>query len=341
MGVREGRYPGATRGDLRGRMRETSALELARHPSLTPTLSLPELGKGEGVSRSRILSSTITRAVVCALLLLPTLTYAKPQRVVSTNVCADQLALLLAPEHVISVSFNASDPDISNFATLAKHIPINAAHAEEIVLLKPDLILGDVYEGARVTRFAEVSGIPVQLVGAGTSIADTRSIIRDAARALGEPERGEAAIAQMDARLKAIPRDGRNVRALVYEPSGITSGKGTLTDELLQAAGLHNLAPELMPGSYGAVPLELVIVAAPDMLILDDSYNGSESNAQRLLHHPAFRALRGRTLVTSIPSRLWLCPGPWIAEAAERLAAQKSRVTISRNSPLAQPPIQE
>jgi iron complex transport system substrate-binding protein len=209
------------------------------------------------------------------------------------------------------------------------------------VLLKPDLILGDVYEGARVTRFAQVSGIPVQLVGAGSSIADVRQIIRDAARALGEDTRGEAAIAQMDARLNALPHDDRVVRTLVYEPSGITSGKGTLTDELLRAAGLKNLAPELLHGSYGAVPLELVITAAPDLLVLDDSYNGSESIAQRLLHHPAFRALKGRTRVTSIPSRLWLCPGPWIAEAAERLAAEKSRLLDSRPIPLAGPSIQE
>ena len=282
-------------------------------------------------------------AVLAALLALASspAAHAKPQRIVSTNVCADQLALLLAPEHVVSVSFNAPDPDISNFALEAKHIPTNAARAEEIVLLKPDLILGDVYEGARVTRFAQVSGIPVQLVGAGSSIADVRQIIRDAARALGEDARGEAAITGMDARLNAIPHDDRVVRTLVYEPSGITSGKGTLTDELLQAAGLKNLAPELMHGSYGAVPLELVITAAPDLLVLDDSYNGSESIAQRLLHHPAFRALKGRTRVTSIPSRLWLCPGPWIAEAAERLAAEKSRLLDSRPKPLAGPSIQE
>jgi iron complex transport system substrate-binding protein len=262
---------------------------------------------------------------------------AKPLRVVSTNVCADQLALLLAPEHVVSVSFNAADPNISNFAEQAKPIPTNAARAEEIVLLKPDLILGDVYEGARVTRFAQVSGIPVQLVGAGASIADVRQIIRDAARALGEDARGDAEIARMDARLKAIAHDDNLVRTLVYEPSGITSGKGTLTDELLAAAGLHNLAPDLMPGSsYGALPLELVITAAPDLLLIDDSYSGSQSIAQRLLQHPAFRALKGRTRVSSIPSRLWLCPGPWIAEAAERLAAEKSRVPDSRRKPLAQ-----
>lgn len=266
---------------------------------------------------------------------------AKPQRIVSTNVCADQLALLLAPDRVVSVSFNAIDPFISNFAELAKTKLTNSARAEEIVLLRPDLVLGDVYEGARVTRFAEISGIKVQLVGAGSSIDDTRKIIRDAAAALGEEVRGEAEIAAMDARFAAIKRDGPEIRALVYEPSGITQGNGTLTDELLTAAGLHNLAHDLLNGSYGAVPLELVITAAPDLLVIDNTYPWQSSRAQSLLRHPAFRALEGRTAMMTIPSRLWLCPGPWIAEAAERLAAEKSRLIDSRKAPLAAHEIQE
>src|SRR5262245_36302917 len=94
---------------------------------------------------------------------------AKPQRIVSTNVCADQLALLLAPERVVSVSFNAADPAISNTASLAKGIPVNSARAEEVVLFKPDLVLGDIYTGARASRFAEVLGVPVQIVAAGNS----------------------------------------------------------------------------------------------------------------------------------------------------------------------------
>jgi iron complex transport system substrate-binding protein len=267
--------------------------------------------------------------------------HAKPQRIVSTNVCADQLALLLASDRVVSVSFNAIDPYISNFAEQAKKIPANSARAEEIVLLHPDLVLGDVYEGRRVTHFAEVFGVKVQLIGAGSSIEDTRKIIRDAASALGEGERGEAAIADMDARLAALKRDGPRVRALVYEPSGITSSKGTLTHELLTAAGLHNMAQDLLTGSYGAVPIELVISSAPDLLVIDNTYPWQTSRSQSLLRHPAFRALKGRTALMTIPSRLWLCPGPWIAEAAERLAAEKSRLLDSRRAPLAAPSIQE
>jgi iron complex transport system substrate-binding protein len=283
----------------------------------------------------------LTGIVVAFAVALTGVAYAKPQRVVSTNVCADQLALLLAPDRVVSVSFNAVDPYISNFSEQAKSIPSNSARAEEIVLLRPDLVLGDVHEGRRVTRFAEISGIKVQLIGAGSSIDDTRKIIRDTADALGEEARGEAVIAAMDARLNAIKRDGAEIRALVYEPGGATTGNGTLTDELLRAAGLHNLAPELISGSYGTVPLELVISTAPDLLVLDSAYPWQSSRAQSVLRHPAFHALEGRTRVMSIPSRLWLCPGPWIAEAVERLAAEKSRLLDSRRAPLAVPSIQE
>jgi len=72
-----------------------------------------------------------------------------------------------------------------------------------------------------------------------------------------------------------------------------------------------------------------VITAAPQLLILDDAYTGSSSRAQGLLKHPAFRALKGRTSIYRMPSRLWICPGPWIAEAVERLATERARVAAS------------
>ena len=100
--------------------------------------------------------------------------------------------------------------------------------------------------------------------------------------------------------------------------------------------GLHNMAQDLISGSYGFVPLELVISSVPDLLVIDNTYPAQTSRTQSLLRHPAFRALKGRTAMMTIPSKLWLCPGPWIAEAAERLAADKSRLLDSRRAPLAQ-----
>ncbi len=252
----------------------------------------------------------------------------KPTRIVSTNVCADQLALALVERsRIASVSRLSTEPQISNYAEAAKGIPVNNARAEEIVELKPDLVLGDIYTGAHANRLSQSLGVPVHVIGAGASLDDVRKIVRGVAEAVGEPERGAAMIAAMDARIaRAQSQPGAEITALVYEPNGVSSGNGTLTHDVLKTAGLKNLAPELMPGSYGTVPLELVIASAPRLLILDDAYTGTSSRAQSILRHPAFRSLEGKSALYAMPSRLWICPGPWIAEAVEKLAAERARL---------------
>ena len=128
-----------------------------------------------------------------------------------------------------------------------------------------------------------------------------------------------------------------DLTALVYEPNGVTSGRGTLSDDILAAAGLDNLAPRLTGAAYGAVPLEAVVAAAPHLLVLDDSYTGTSSRAQAILRHRAFRSLASHTQAWRIRSRLWLCPGPWVADAVAGLAEQRQRISAK----LASAPKQE
>lgn len=57
------------------------------------------------------------------------------QRVVSINVCTDQLAMLLAREGQLqSVSYLSRDPQLSVMADKAERLPINHAQAEEVFL---------------------------------------------------------------------------------------------------------------------------------------------------------------------------------------------------------------
>ena len=273
------------------------------------------------------------RLCILVLLALAVPAMSKPQRIVSTNVCADQLALALVDRtRILSVSRMATEPEISNLADAARGIRINNARAEEIVELKPDLILGDIYTGKGANRLAQAIGVPVHIVGIASSLEDVRKVIREAAAALGETQRGEQLIADMNARIaKSKSAISNPVTTLVYEPNGFTSGAGTLTNDILDAAGLTNIAPKLTGQAYATVALEAVVAAAPQLLVIDDSYGATASRAQSILRHPAFRALKGRTTLYSIPSRLWLCPGPWVGEAVERLAAERARLARPGN----------
>ena len=66
----------------------------------------------------------------------------KPQRIVSTNICTDQLLIKLVDQkRIASLSHLASDPHSSWIATEASTLHLNRGTAEEVISLNPDLII--------------------------------------------------------------------------------------------------------------------------------------------------------------------------------------------------------
>jgi iron complex transport system substrate-binding protein len=256
--------------------------------------------------------------------LLASPAFAKPQRVVSLNLCADELALRLADPGVVkSVTWLSQDPRSANTAAMAAALPANDGHAEEALAYDPDLVLvGPFADPASIALLKEV-GAPVVEVGAPQTLDGVRRQIRDLAATLGEPRRGEALIADMEARLASVAVDPSQPRlkAVVLRPNGFTVGPGSLVDEILTRAGLDNLAARLDIAADQQVPLEVVALLGADVLILDRDEQSAPSLADAALDHPAIAALARRMTIVSLPSRLWTCGGPEIVEAVERLAA--------------------
>ncbi|MES9971754.1 MAG: hypothetical protein ABW092_17100, partial [Candidatus Thiodiazotropha sp.] len=90
-------------------------------------------------------------AIVLALLSGMAVAAGPPQRVVSVNLCSDQLLLMLAePQQVASVSYLSRDPDSSFVADQASRYPLNHARAEEIIRLQPDLVLVTPHDNPRL-----------------------------------------------------------------------------------------------------------------------------------------------------------------------------------------------
>jgi iron complex transport system substrate-binding protein len=256
--------------------------------------------------------------------LLASPAFAKPQRVVSLNLCADELALRLADPGVVkSVTWLSQDSRSANMAAMAAALPANDGHAEEALAYHPDLVLvGPFADPASIALLKEV-GAPVVEVGAPQTLDGVRRQIRDLAATLGEPRRGEALIADMEARLASVAVDPSQPRlkAVVLRPNGFTVGPGSLVDEILTRAGLDNLAARLDIAADQQVPLEVVALLGADVLILDRDKQSAPSLADAALDHPAIAALARRMTIVSLPSRLWTCGGPEIVEAVERLAA--------------------
>ena len=164
--------------------------------------------------------------------------------------------------------------------------------------------------------------------GVPETFADVRRQIREVAAVIGEPQRGEALVAEIDRRLARIFVDANRppLRAIILRPNGFTVGPGSLVDEILRRAGMTNLAARLDLGAYQQIPLERLALLDAEVLIVDSEGFAAPSLATEALSHPIVADLSRRMKVVSLPSRLWTCAGPALVDAVRTLAEAAAEV---------------
>ncbi|MBF9033060.1 ABC transporter substrate-binding protein [Rhodobacterales bacterium HKCCE2091] len=251
---------------------------------------------------------------------------AAPSRVVSMNLCTDQIALMLAaPGQLVSVSDIASDPLTSPMWREARALPPNHGSAEEIFLLSPDLVLAGVWSDPTTVDLLRRLGLRVEQVPAPAGLDDIPDGIRRIGALLGREAEAETLAASFDTRLAALrDPDPDGPEAVFYYPNGYTLTPGSLSDEVLTAAGFRNLAARLdIPGN-GQIALETLVAAGPGMILTTGRYPGA-SRSEALLDHPALRSVEGPE-GPFVTGNEWICGTPAILDALESLSARRDRM---------------
>ncbi|SIT03838.1 iron complex transport system substrate-binding protein [Roseivivax lentus] len=255
-------------------------------------------------------------AIAGAVLGVPA--WGAPARVVSLNVCTDQLAhLLAAPGQLISVSALAHDPRSSAYADALADIPANGGGAEEVVLLEPDLILAGTFTTRATVEMLEGLGHEVALFPPVTSLSQVTEHMARMGALLGREDAARNLIAAFEAGLDRTPPLPDGPRTLLYYPMGSTAGRGTLADALMEAAGLTNIAAE-MGLSYGTLQLEQAVLAAPDLILTPAPY-ARPTRATDLPGHPALRAVAPLRRIEA--GAAWSCETPALLQAIADLRA--------------------
>ncbi len=248
---------------------------------------------------------------------------AKPQRIVSINLCTDQLLLMLVnPERIASISALALDPHSSYMAAAASGLHTNHGKSEELLPLKPDLVLASGFAARPAVELMRRLGHKVEVLPMATDIAGIRNNIRRLAALVGEIEKGDQLIQQMDIRIAVVTGrlSGSRPKAIFYQPRGYTSGSDTLQDEALRLAGWRNVAADIGVSGYSSVSLEELLMSQPQQIFTSSYAPGTSSMAQRQLQHPVIRRLTNERPMVEVGYRLWICDGPMIADAIEALA---------------------
>lgn len=254
---------------------------------------------------------------------------ARPRRIVSINVCTDQLLLLVADrKQIAGVTRLAGDPFFSNWPSRAVGLRRTSGLAEEVMTLKPDLILAGLFSAKATVALLRRLGFRVDVLPVANSLNDVRRNIRRVGELTKNKARAEKVIRAFDAHLKRHPPPARRPTVAFYWLGGYSTGSATLAGDAARAAGFNNLADRSGLRFVGPLPMETLIRGRPDALVLAVSRDDPPSLSRQVLHHPALRLLLKDRPNIAIPSRLWVCGTPAVAEAVERLRALRDKIQL-------------
>ena len=258
----------------------------------------------------------------------------KPSRIVSLDLCADQLLVdLVERRRIAAVTHLIGDASVSPVPEKARGLSITRGGAEDVLRHDPDLVLAGPFGVSATVDLLRRLGRNVVIVPQPADIDGVRATVRTVATAVGEAAAGEAMIAEFDRRLTSLPRPAQPSpapTALIYQIGGAVSGPGSLADAALAAAGFRNMSADYRLTRGGQVPLESLIARPPDLLVLGSAPEEYRTALADNLRHPIIRLLRQRHAFLELPWRHWLCGTPHIADAIERLAEARMLIEGGR-----------
>jgi iron complex transport system substrate-binding protein len=240
------------------------------------------------------------------------------------NLCTDQLAMLIAaPGQLHSVSHLAAREDSSAMAREAAAYAVNHGQAEEIFLMKPDLVLTGAFNTRTTVALLRRLGTRVEEFAPEMSFADISANIARMGALLGRKEQADALIAALDERLAGYAvtdgAESRPLAALAYANS-YTAGGGTLANDAVERAGLANLGERLGYRGMVRLPLEVLVMHAPELIIGGERQADDPARAYDALRHPALRYIFRDGAPVVVPDKYWICGTPFITEALRILA---------------------
>jgi iron complex transport system substrate-binding protein len=191
--------------------------------------------------------------------------------------------------------------------------------AESVLGLEPDLVLATSMTPSATREQLVRMGIRIEVIDA-PSLDGIREAVTKIATLLGAPQPNIPA--------PAAVTQQKSVALLFGADTGYSAGCGTHAHEILEAAGLRNIAADA-GGPWPQIGEEFLLAADPDVIIVADYANADrESVINTLRRHPVRQHLTavrtGRVIV--FPAPAFSVPGPEALQAGDSLRAEVAKL---------------
>ena len=279
--------------------------------------------------RFRLLSRSIAVAVLALAGVTAPAPAAPLPRIVSMNVCTDQLLLPLAdPAQILGLSRFLRDTWQSWAAEDARRYPSLSGGAEDVLVLKPDIVVVSLFDKRSTRELLKAQGLRLAEFPVPRNLDEVKAQIRQMGEIVRHRDRAEAEIARLDAAM-ARARQAvveKHYSVLPLSRRGWVAGSDSLVSSLLSETGLFNAALKLGLGTGGLASLEEIVKAKPDFLLVSEAGDRAEDDGRAFLLHPALERFYPPSKRIVIPERLTVCGGVMLAEALDVLVRELKRV---------------
>jgi iron complex transport system substrate-binding protein len=232
-------------------------------------------------------------------------------RAASLNLCTDEYLLLLAePRQIVGVSYLARDRRETALWRQAQRYPGNRGSIEDVLPLRPNLLLTSGGGGRATALLARRAGIRTVDVPYAGNLDGVAANLRNVAAALGNPARADPWLKRLDALRETAPQRAED--AVWISGGGFSLAPDSLGAQWLRLAGLRQRP---LPGARAT--LEALLTKPPKIMIRSNYRSGEMSGGNRWLAHPIVQRAGARQLVTD--GRPWTCVGPLMIPEIERL----------------------
>jgi iron complex transport system substrate-binding protein len=247
--------------------------------------------------------------------------------IVSLNPCADAMLVELVPhDRITAISHYSQQPAATSIPIdIARRFRSNAGTAEEVVALRPALVIASSFTQPATREAFARAGLKTLYLDSPVTIEASKAQVTELAAALGAEAAGRAMNARIDRAVTDAQWKGPSTPALLWINGNMVSGGGNLLDEMMTRAGFSDHAAHYGLQFTGYLPMERVIADPPKVMLVPDTAGRDASSRAAEMRRRALAHLGG-VREAAFPRSLVNCGGPVIANAMKRLAQVRREV---------------
>ena len=204
------------------------------------------------------------------------------ERIVAASVSSAEILLGLVPHRrIAAVHYLAADPIFSTVSGEVGGIKTIGPSPEQILSVRPDLVLTDEYTSAVTQRLLGTVGVPILRIDAPRNFDNVARNLELVGAWVGCEDQAKAEVAGMLARIQGLAQQQARVaswRIMNLNGDLDTYGRHSLFDAAVGLAGARNIPADRGADAYLKLDLETVMAWRPDALVIASEPTWIESD---------------------------------------------------------------